>query len=343
MTPIGGYANLRQYSASLGDAVLPPNPLVVALVYDGLCSFEFGCAAEVFGLPRPEMGPDWYRFASCAIEPGPLRALGGLSVQADGGVKLLAQAGTIVIPGWKGVDVEPRPELLELLRKAHARGARILTICSGVFVLAATGLLNGRAATTHWRYAEALARRYPGVHVDPNVLYIDEGQLLTSAGSAAGLDLCLHLVRRDYGAEAANQVARRLVIAPHRDGGQAQFIERPVPNEPGSRLSALLADMQAGLDQPWSAPRAAQAAGMSERTLLRRFREATGLTPADWLIAARVERARELLESSRRSIEEVAHLSGFGAATTLRHHFQRRLGVSPAAYRQRFLRRPQPA
>lgn len=317
----------------------PPNRLVAALVYDGLCSFEFGCAAEVFASPRPEMGPGWYRFAAAAVDAGPLRALGGLTVQADGGVELLARAGTIVIPGWKGPDVAPRPELLDVLRAAHARGARILTICSGVFVLAATGLLNGRAATTHWRYADALARRYPAIRVDPQVLYIDEGQLLTSAGSAAGLDLCLHLVRRDFGAEAANQVARRLVIPPHRDGGQAQFSARSAPAESGGRLSALLAAMQAGLDQPWTVARAAEAAGMSERTLLRRFREATGLAPAAWLIAARVDRAREVLETSRCSLDEVARVSGFGAVTTLRHHFQRRLGVSPAAYRRRFLGR----
>lgn len=318
---------------------MPPNPLVVALVYDGLRSFEFGCAAEVFGLPAPELGSGWYRFAACAIEPGPLRATGGLSVQAGGGIELLARAGTIVIPGWRSPDAVPRPELLDLLRGAHARGARLLAISSGVFVLAATGLLNGRSATCHWRDAETLRALYPAISVDPNPLYIDEGRLLTSAGGAAGLDLCLHLVRRDFGAEVANQVARRLVTPPHRDGGQAQYIERPSPAGPGARLSDLLAQMLNSLDQAWSVARAARVAGMSERTFLRRFREATGQTPADWLIAARVDRAREVLEISRCSIAEVARLSGFGAATTLRHHFQRRLGTSPAAYRQRFLRR----
>jgi AraC family transcriptional activator FtrA len=320
-----------------------PNRLVAALVYDGLRSFEFACAAEVFGAPRPEMGPGWYRFVACAVEAGPLRATGGLTVQADGGVRLLAEADTIVIPGWKDPDTAPRPELLDALRAAHARGARILTLCSGVFVLAATGLLNGRGASAHWRHADALARKHPAIRVDPAVLYVDEGQLLTSAGSAAGLDLCLHLVRRDFGAEAANQVARQLVIPPHRDGGQAQFIARPVPAQPAGGLTSLLVQMRARLDEPWSLARTARAAGMSERTFLRRFREATGMTPADWLIAARVERACEILETSRRAIDEVAALSGFGAATTLRHHFQRRLGVSPAAYRRRFLRGPRAA
>lgn len=320
--------------------VLLPNRLVVALIHDDLGLFEFGCAAEVFGRPGWGLERDWYRFAACAIEPGLLRTAGGLTVQVDGGIRLLAQAGTIVIPGWKGADVEPRRELVDALRAAHARGARILSISSGVFLLAATGLLNGRAATAPWRDAETLARRYPGIHVDPSALFIDEGRLLTSGGGAAGLDLCIELVRRDFGAEAANHVARRLAFAPHRDGGQAQFVDHPVPADPDGRLSVLLTEMRASLDQTWSVARAAQAAGMSERTLLRRFREATGLPPAEWLIAARVERAREVLELSRCGIDEVARLSGFGATTTLRHHFQRRLGVSPAVYRQRFLRRP---
>jgi AraC family transcriptional activator FtrA len=311
---------------------------VVALVYDGLCSFEFGCAAEIFGLARPEFGANWYEFTTAAVEPGPLRASGRLMVQADGGLELLDDAGTIIVPGWKGLDLAPPGALVEALLRAHARGARIVTICSGVFPLAATGLLDGRRATTHWRYAEALQRRHPEIEVDPNVLYVDEGQLLTSAGSAAGLDLCLHLVRRDHGPEIANQVARRLVIAPHRNGGQAQFIERPVQARPESRLSSLFDTMRARLAEPWSNAELARLAAMSERTFLRRFREATGSTPADFLIAARVDRARELLEATSLPIDEVAAQSGFGAVATLRHHFQRRLGVSPATYRQRFAR-----
>jgi AraC family transcriptional activator FtrA len=320
--------------------VSPPEAgkLVAALVYDGLCSFEFGCAAEIFALPRPEFGEGWYDFTTAAVESGPLRAAGGLTVQADGGLERLDRAGTIIVPGWKGVDLTPPEALVCALRRAHARGARIVTICSGVFVLAATGLLDGRRATTHWRYAEALQTRHPAIEVDPNVLYVDEGQVLTSAGSAAGLDLCLHLVRRDHGAEIANQVARRLVIAPHRNGGQAQFIERPVQARPDSRLASLFDTMRARLAEPWSNAELARLAAMSERTFLRRFREATGSTPADFLIAARVDRARELLEATALPVEEVAAQSGFGAIATLRHHFQRRLGVSPATYRQRFAR-----
>lgn len=314
----------------------PPNRRVVALVYDNLCSFEFGCAAEVFGLPRPEVGPDWYSFATAAVEPGPIAAMGGLRFEASGGLELLKGAGTVVVPGWKGADVQPSAELVAALRAAYVGGARLVTICSGVFVLAAAGLLDGRRATTHWRYAETLRQRYPRIEVDPNVLYVDEGQILTSAGSAAGLDLCLHLVRRDFGARIANQVARRLVLAPHRDGGQAQFIERPLAPSPGGRLSQLIAELQ---EEPKASPsiqQLAARAAMSERTFIRRFRETTGMAPGAWLVAVRVDRARELLETTDLSIEQVAAESGFGAATTLRHHFRSRLGLSPAAYRDRF-------
>lgn len=314
----------------------PPNRRVVALVYDNLCSFEFGCAAEVFGLPRPEVGPDWYSFATAAVEPGPITAMGGLRFEASGGLEVLKGAGTVVVPGWKGADVQPSAELVAALRAAYAGGTRLVTICSGVFVLAAAGLLDGRRATTHWRYAETLRQRYPRIEVDPNVLYVDEGQILTSAGSAAGLDLCLHLVRRDFGARIANQVARRLVIAPHRDGGQAQFIERPLAPSAGGRLSQLIAELH---EEPQGSPsiqQLAARAAMSERTFIRRFRETTGMAPGAWLVAVRVDRARDLLETTDLSIEQVAAESGFGAATTLRHHFRSRLGLSPAAYRDRF-------
>jgi AraC family transcriptional activator FtrA len=311
-------------------------PLVAALVYDGLCTFEFGVAAEVFGLPRPELGPDWYRFASCAVEPGPLRAMGGLTVQVDAGLELLAEADLIVATGWKGVDVEPPEALIEALKAAHARGARLMSICSGVFVLAVTGLLDGRRATTHWRYAEALKARFPAIRFDGEVLYVDEGQILTSAGSAAGLDLSLHVVRRDYGPEAANQVARRLVLPAHRNGGQLQYVERPVPERENDRLSDLLAHVRARLDQPFSVAEMARMAAVSERTLHRRFLETVGEAPASWLISARVDRARELLEGHNLPMEELARQCGFGDAAVLRHHFRRRLKVSPTEYRATF-------
>ncbi|MFC4168289.1 transcriptional regulator FtrA [Teichococcus aestuarii] len=318
----------------------PRNRLVVLLAYDGLCTFEFGCAVEVFGLPRPELEPDWYRFAVAAIEPGPLRATGGVRVLADGGMALLEQAGTIVIPGWRGIDAPVPEDLAVALRAAAARGARLLSLCSGAFVLAAAGLLEGRSATTHWHHAAALAARHPGLRVVPDVLYVDEGMVLTAAGSAAGLDLCLHLVRRDWGAAVANSVARRLVVPPHRQGGQAQYVERPVPRERagGHRLGPLLDAVRASLAEPWDIGRLAAAAALSPRGLHRHFRAATGQSPGAWLLAERLARARELLETGRLPVQAVAEASGFATAAALRHHFRAALGSSPAAYRARFSR-----
>lgn len=197
-------------------------------------------------------------------------------------------------------------------------------------------ILDGKRVTTHWRYAEKLAARYPALEVDPNVLYIDAGQILTSAGSAAGIDLCLHLVRRDFGPVIANQVARRLVVQPHRNGGQAQFIERPIPPRPDSRFAALFDSMRARLSERLTIASLARMAAMSQRTFLRRFRESTGTTPAEWLISTRVDRARERLEASNASLESLATECGFGSAATMRHHFRRKLGMSPSAYQQRF-------
>jgi AraC family transcriptional activator FtrA len=316
------------------------NPLVVALVYDGLCAFEFSCAAEVFGLARPELGPDWYRFETCS-KGRSVRSQYGMRMTAANGLERLRAAGTIVIPGWEGIDVPVPQAILDALRAAHARGARLLSICSGAFVLAATGLLDGRRATTHWRYAEALQHRYPKIRVDANVLYVDEGSLLTSAGSAAGLDLCLHLVRRDYGSAIANQVARRLVIPPHRDGGQAQFLERPVEERDRhvgrfQSLSVLLDKIRKRPGESWRIAELARLAVMSERTFMRRFRATTGLSPADWVTRARVDAARELLEGTALTIEHIAARCGLGTPTTLRHHFRKKVGVSPAQYRKRF-------
>lgn len=313
------------------------NPLVVALAYDGLCTFEFGVAVEVFGLPRPEMGDNWYRFAVAGIEPGELRATGGIRLAVDGGFELLEQAGTIIVPGWRGADEPVPPQLCAALQAAHARGARIMSICSGVFVLAAAGLLNGLSASTHWRYTEKLQQRYPEIQVMPDVLYIDNGSVLTSAGSAAGIDLSLHLVRRDYGQAAANSVARRLVVPPHRVGGQAQFIEQPVPLAYESkRLSPLFDYLQTHLADEHSVESLAAFTGMSPRTFLRRFDAATGSTPARWLLNVRLTRSRDLLESSTLSIDEIAELVGFGSAATLRHHFRAKLSTTPAAYRKTF-------
>lgn len=315
----------------------PTNTLVVALAYDGLCTFEFGVAVEIFGLPRPELGPDWYRFAVAGVESGELRAMGGVRVVADGDMSLVAEAGTVIVPGWRGADTPVPEALCEQLRDAHRRGCRIISICSGVFVLAAAGLLDGRNATTHWRYLETLQQRFPNINVVPDVLYIDEGSLLTSAGSAAGIDLCLHLVRRDYGQEAANSVARRLVVQPHRDGGQTQNIVRPVPVARESKRLGLLFDyLHQQLAENHTVASLAHRAGMSPRTFLRRFHDATGTTPARWLLNERLIRARTMLEKTRLSLDTIAIQVGFGSSGTLRYHFQQHFSVSPAAYRKRF-------
>jgi AraC family transcriptional activator FtrA len=311
---------------------------VVTLAYDGLCTFEFGVAAEVFGLARPEMGEGWYRHTTAAIEPGPLRAAGGLTVTVSGGLDLLEQADLIVVPGWRGILMPVPEDLLEALKAAHARGARLMSLCSGIAVLAATGLLDGRRATTHWRYADIIATRHPEIRLDPDVLYIDEGQVLTAAGSAAGIDLCLHVVRRDFGPDAANSVARRLVVPPHREGGQAQFIERPMPREhEARRLAPLLDWLEANLDANVSLADMAARSGMSERSFQRKFRQWTGMAPGEFLLSRRLRHACDLLERNREtSLDDIAMAAGLGTAATMRHHFRTRLATSPAAYRLRF-------
>lgn len=312
-------------------------PLVVALLYDRLCTFEFGIVAEIFGLPRPEMGTDWYRFASCPIEDGPLRAHGGFVITPDCGPDLIDEADIIVVPGWKGAEF-PVPEAIsERLRRAHRRGARLASICSGAFVLAATGLLNGGIATTHWRYADALHKKHPEIDVDDASLYREHDRIFTSAGSAAGIDLLIEIVRQDFGAIAANSVARRLVMPAHRTGGQAQFLERPVTRREGTPISPILDRMRANLAAEWSIERMAAECRMSSRTFLRRFTEATGATPGDWLAMERVAAARELLSQGQAGIDDIAAAVGFGSAHTLRHHFRQKIGISPAEYRRRFL------
>ncbi len=313
-------------------------PRAVVLAYDGLCTFEFGVAVEIFGLPRPEMGEAWYRFAVAGVDEGELRATGGIRMLADGDLRLLETADLIVVPGWRGMD-EPVPEALrQALREAHGRGCRLLSICSGVFVLAASGLLNGRKATTHWRYTEALKTRYPAITVVEDVLYQDEGDILTSAGSAAGIDLCLHVVRRDYGIEAANRVARRLVIPPHRDGSQTQQLSRPVAQlRESQRLGQLFDYLHQHLAVGHTVESLSRRVGMSQRTFLRRFQDATGTTPARWLLNARLQRARDFLENSRLGIDAIAEQTGFGQGATLRHHFRQQYALSPAQYRKQFL------
>lgn len=304
------------------------------LAYDGVNAFELGIAVEVFGLSN--MGPDWYRVIVCADRPGvPLAAGGSVKVVAGAGLASLRRAGTIIVPGWQNIDAAPPEAVLDALRRAHARGARIASICAGVFMVAAAGLLDGRRVAAHWMHAELLARKYPALRVDPNVLYVDDGDIMSSAGRAAGLDLCVHIVRRDFGAEVANGVARRLVIPAHREGGQAQFIPSPVLNE-DDPLVALRAWARNNLDHDLTIDDLAAKVRMSRRTFIRRFEEATGVSPGEWVLQERTARARSLLEGTRLSIEQVATAVGFGSADALRHHFRTRLDTSPARYRDGF-------
>ena len=311
-------------------------PRVVAvLAYDGVSAFELGLTLEVFGLSN--MGPDWYRVVVCSERPGqPLTANNGLKILADAGMGALARADTIIVPGSREIVESPSLAMLDALRRAHRRGARVASICTGAFILAAAGLLDGRRATAHWAQTETLSRRYPRVQVDANVLYVDDGDILTSAGRAAGLDLCLHIVRSDHGTEVANHVARRLVIAPHREGGQAQYIRQPVPPIEGDALASVFTWAQRHLDRELTISSLAAKARMSRRTFIRRFEDATGMSPGEWVVQTRVAKARELLEATRIPIEGVATETGFGSADAMRHHFRLRLGTSPANYRAAF-------
>jgi len=309
---------------------------VVAVAYDGLCTFEFGIVVEAFALPRPELNVPWYSFGVCSLERGPVRALGGVTVEAGGGLGLLRRADTIVIPGWRNLGEPPPGPLLAALRRAHTRGVRLVSICSGAFVLAAAGLLDGRRATTHWRYASRLAAQYPRITVEPDVLYIDEGRILTSAGSAAGLDLCLHIIRQDHGAEIANSVAKRLVVPPHRDGGQSQYISTAIRADSVDGLARLIDWAHKHLHRTLTVAVLAREARMSTRTFARRFRAGTGTTPHRWLVHQRLLAAQRRLETTNDSLDRVAEAVGMDTAATLRHHFRRRLDTTPMAYRKRF-------
>ncbi|MCP5084725.1 MAG: transcriptional regulator FtrA [Alphaproteobacteria bacterium] len=312
-------------------------PRVVALVYDGLCTFEFGIVSEVIGLHRPELGQDLYRFSSVAVENEPIRAAGGLNVTATGARQDLRRADIVVVPGWRGKDAPVPPAISEEIRRAHERGARLLSVCSGVFVLAASGVLAGRRATTHWRYASALSQAYPDVPVEADRLYVEDGAIISSAGSSAGIDACLHIVREDYGAKVANSVARRLVMHAHRQGGQAQFIEQPLPKAGNEhRLSVMMDEVRGDLAQTYSIGSMARLAGMSPRTFQRRFLGFTGVPAMQWLAQERVAQACELLETTDLSADSVSLSVGLGNSETLRYHFRKSLGVSPLEYRKRF-------
>jgi AraC family transcriptional activator FtrA len=310
---------------------------VATLVLPHVNAFELSVACEVFGLERPELDVEWYRHVVCTPDGAAVPVGGGFVLAAPSGLEAVDEADTVVVPGVPDVHGDVDPKVTDALARAQRRGARLVSFCSGAFALAHAGVLDGRAATTHWMYTAELARAFPQVEVRPDVLYVDAGDVLTSAGTAAGIDLALYLVRRDHGADVANAVARRMVVPPHRDGGQAQFVTRPVP-EPDDcgHLGATLDWMVAHLHEPLTIVAMANHALLSPRTFARRFRAATGATPHDWLTARRVEHAQRLLEASELPIDQVAGACGLGSAANLRLHFRRLLGTSPTNYRRAF-------
>ncbi|WP_433651105.1 helix-turn-helix domain-containing protein [Micromonospora zamorensis] len=299
----------------------------------GMLHFEVGMACEVFARDPTGQADPWYDVVVCG--PGPVR-VGRFQMEPDDGLDRLARADTVIIPAVEDVDVDVPPDLLDAVRAAHAAGARMVSLCTGAFVLAAAGVLDGLRATTHWAHTEALAARYPRVCVDPDVLYVDNGTVLASAGKAAAIDLCLHLIRRDHGSTVANAVARRLVVPPHRAGGQAQYVTTPVPARDDHPLAALFPWVLQRLDRPLTVEDLARQANMSSRNLARHFRAVTGTTPLLWLSTQRIRRAQELLENTDDSIDVIAEAAGLGTATTLRRHFHRTVGVPPDAYRRTF-------
>ncbi|MFJ9035650.1 helix-turn-helix domain-containing protein [Streptomyces sp. NPDC102406] len=318
--------------------------IVAVLLFSGGPIFESSIPLSVFGIDRQDAGVPRYRLLVCAGEEGPLRTTGGLELTAPHGLEAISRAGTVVVPAWRSITSPPPEEALDAIRRAHEEGARIVGLCTGAFVLAAAGLLDGRPATTHWMYAPTLAKRYPSVHVDPRELFVDDGDVLTSAGTAAGIDLCLHIVRTDHGNEAAGALARRLVVPPRRSGGQERYLDRSLPEEIGADpLAEVVAWALEHLHEQFDVETLAARAYMSRRTFDRRFRSLTGSAPLQWLITQRVLQAQRLLETSDYSVDEVAGRCGFRSPVALRGHFRRQLGSSPAAYRAAYrARRPQP-
>ncbi len=318
---------------------------VAVLAYSGMTAFESAIAVEVLDIRWSdiELPDDWYDVFYCAEEPGPVPVRGHAELHVRHGLDTLVAAHTVVIPSVKDPTAEPSPQLVAALRRAHRRGARIVSICSGVFPVAAAGLLDGLTATTHWRYADLLRRRYPAVRVDAAQLYVDNGQVLSSAGCVSGVDLCLHLVRTDFGATMANAIARRLVMPPHRDGGQAPYVEQPAAPVAAGRddgIARSLAWAQANLGEPLTLDALAAHAAMSPRTYLRRFARDVGTSPIKWLIARRVQASLPLLEATESPIERIATAVGFDNAITYRHHFARAMATSPSEYRRTFRRDP---
>ncbi|MEU2250604.1 helix-turn-helix domain-containing protein [Streptomyces sp. NPDC019224] len=309
---------------------------VVVIVDENSNPFELGCATEVFGLRRPETGRDLYDFRLCSPEPRTLMRDGFFTLTGVAGLEAADTADTLIVPNRPDTEVPRRPAVLDAVRRAHARGARLLGFCSGAFTLAEAGVLDGRRATAHWQWVDSFRARFPSVRLEPDVLFVDDGDILTAAGSAAALDLGLHVVRRDHGAEIANSVSRRLVFAAHRDGGQRQFVQRPMPDLPDESLAPVLAWAQECLDSPLTVSDLAARAVVSPATLHRRFQAQLGTTPLRWLTGERLALACRLIERGEARFEVVARRSGLGTAANLRALMRRETGITPSAYKRRF-------
>lgn len=319
------------------------NPLkthtVAVIACEGISAFHLSVPCIVFGDKLAHLGLARYRLLICAEHPGAVSTLSGFDIGVRHDLSVLAQADTVIVPAWPDPERRPSETLLEALRVAHRRGARIVGLCLGAFVLAEAGLLDGRTASTHWVWANDFTRKYPKVRLDPKALFFDDGDILTSAGTAAAIDCCLHLLRRDHGAEAANHVARRLVVAPCRHGNQAQYIEQPLPKLEGNDLLSTTLDWAIEhLAQPLGLDLLATRAGLSRRNFTRRFKMKTGTTVTQWLLSHRLSTAQRLLETSDRSMEDIADSVGFGSTVSLRRHFSAAFSISPYAYRKQFRR-----
>ncbi|MET8527808.1 helix-turn-helix domain-containing protein [Micromonospora sp. NPDC005172] len=309
---------------------------VVVIVDENSNPFELGCATEVFGLRRPELGRDLYEFQLCSPEPRTLMRDGFFTLTGVAGLEAADAADTLIVPNRPDTEVPRRPAVLDAIRRAHSRGARLVGFCSGAFTLAEAGVLDGRRATAHWQWADSFRVRFPSVQLETDVLFVDDGDILTAAGSAAALDLGLYVVRRDHGAEVANSVSRRLVFAAHRDGGQRQFVERPMPNLPDESLAPVLAWAQERLGSPLTVPGLAARAAVSPATLHRRFQKQLGTTPLAWLTGQRFALACRLIERGESRFEVVARHSGLGTAANLRALMRRETGITPSEYQRRF-------
>ncbi|MHB1247122.1 MAG: helix-turn-helix domain-containing protein [Sulfuriferula sp.] len=310
---------------------------IAVIVFNGISPFHLSVPCAIFGEDRTNSGIPKFELLVCAAEDGVLRTTASFSIETHRDLNDLPKASTIIVPSWRDPTELPPQALLDALRQASQHGARIVGLCLGSFVLAAAGLLDGRPATTHWLWADELARRYPRIRVNPDVLYVDDGEIITSAGTAAGIDCCLHLLRQQHGAKIANDVARRMVVPPHRQGGQAQYIQQPVRRLSTIDHFAEVLDWATGnLDKPLSLDMLAERARMSRRTFTRRFRQAMGNTVGEWLLSQRLSLSQQLLETTDSSIELIAEQAGFGSTASLRQHFNQTFKISPSNYRREF-------